>query len=36
MDYKPLNINSCFKRRVDDEVIFDKRILSSQNTFIVE
>lgn len=36
MDFKPLSINSSLKRRTDDEITFEKRLLEKQNTIVIE
>jgi hypothetical protein len=36
IDFKPLNTNSSIKKRVDDEIILDKRLLKHKNTLIIE
>lgn len=36
MDFKPLGINSSLKRRTDDEITFERRLLEKQNTIIIE
>lgn len=36
MDFKPLNTNSSIKKRVDDEIVLDKRFLNKRNILVIE
>lgn len=35
MEFKPLNTNSSIKKRVDDEIVLDRRFLSRRNTLVI-
>lgn len=35
-DFKPLPASSSIKRRVDEEIILEKKLLTNENTLVIE